>query len=134
MQDAPDLSAPPPFTLSDLRAAIPDECWEKDGLRSTAYLIKDVAIVLGLAAVALSIDSWCDSPAHVYSMTACMSCMCTFLVRLSIVQCFHRRGFQVRVFVGHAHVRDVCVVRMAAQAVLVALPDTASATLQSVLS
>jgi acyl-lipid omega-3 desaturase len=54
-----DLSAKPPFTLSDLRAAIPDECWEKNAVKSFTYLIKDVAIVFALAAGAMAINSWC---------------------------------------------------------------------------
>ena len=57
----PNLSAAPPFGLTDLRAAIPDECWEKNTLKSFSYLIKDVAIVLGLAAAAYSLNTWCAS-------------------------------------------------------------------------
>jgi acyl-lipid omega-3 desaturase len=52
------LSQAPPFTLSDLREAIPDKCWEKDAFKSFSYLVKDVAIVLGLAAGAYFLDSW----------------------------------------------------------------------------
>ena len=61
VSDKPDLSAAPPFGLTDLLAAIPDECWEKDATKSFAYLIKDVAIVLGLAAGAHALNQWCDS-------------------------------------------------------------------------
>jgi fatty acid desaturase len=53
-----DLSAAPPFELKDLRAAIPDHCWEKDASKSFSYLVKDVAIVLGLAAGAMAVNSW----------------------------------------------------------------------------
>lgn len=53
-----DLSAAPPFSLADLRNAIPAECWERNTLRSFAYLFKDVAIVAGLAAGAFALDSW----------------------------------------------------------------------------
>lgn len=59
-----DLSAAPPFTLKDLRAAIPDECWKKDTAKSVSYLVKDVAIVLGLAAGAFAVDSWCVDSFH----------------------------------------------------------------------
>lgn len=54
-----DLSAAPPFSLADLRNAIPEHCWEKNTARSFAYLVKDVAIVLGLAAGAYAANSWC---------------------------------------------------------------------------
>ena len=57
--DVQDLSAAPPFTLKDLRQAIPEECWKKNTAKSFSYLIKDVAIVLGLAAGAFAVDSWC---------------------------------------------------------------------------
>ena len=53
-----DLSAPPPFSLTDLRNAIPAHCWEKNTLRSFAHLALDVAIVTGLAAAAYSLNSW----------------------------------------------------------------------------
>lgn len=53
-----DLSAAPPFTLQDLRNAIPAKCWEKDTWRSIASLIGDVAIVFGLAAAAYTVDQW----------------------------------------------------------------------------
>jgi omega-3 fatty acid desaturase (delta-15 desaturase) len=53
-----DLSAPPPFTLQDLRNAIPAHCWEKKPARSMAYLALDVAIVAGLAAGAYALNAW----------------------------------------------------------------------------
>lgn len=98
-----DLSAPPPFGLSDIRNAIPGggmqgvqgrgpdaggctawpalhppalatahrahpglpvrarlaaHCWEKNAWKSIGYLVRDVAIVAGLAAGALAINSW----------------------------------------------------------------------------
>jgi fatty acid desaturase len=53
-----DLSDAPPFTLADLRSAIPAECWERSTARSFAYLFKDVAIVAGLAAGAYALNSW----------------------------------------------------------------------------
>ncbi|KAI3817821.1 hypothetical protein L1987_11619 [Smallanthus sonchifolius] len=44
--------APPPFTLADIRAAIPKHCWVKDPWRSMSYVLRDVVVVFGLAAVA----------------------------------------------------------------------------------
>lgn len=52
------LSEPAPFTLSDIRAAIPEHCWKRDAVRSLGYLLKDVAIVGVLAAGAFAADSW----------------------------------------------------------------------------
>ena len=48
-----DASARPPFTLSDIRAAIPKHCWEKNSWKSVSYMLRDVAIVFGLAAGAV---------------------------------------------------------------------------------
>ncbi|KIY95929.1 omega-3 fatty acid desaturase (delta-15desaturase) [Monoraphidium neglectum] len=53
-----DLSAPPPFTLSDIRAAIPDHCWQRNTVRSFAHLALDVGIVFGIAAAAYAANSW----------------------------------------------------------------------------
>jgi hypothetical protein len=52
------------FTLADLRDAIPAHCWERNALRSLAYLARDVAIVFGLAAGAVAADSWCAPTAR----------------------------------------------------------------------
>jgi omega-3 fatty acid desaturase (delta-15 desaturase) len=54
-----DVYAPPPFTLADIRAAVPEHCWKRDTVRSFAYLARDVAVVIGLAAAAAAINSWC---------------------------------------------------------------------------
>ena len=59
LQDKPDLSQRPPFTLSDLKRAIPKHCWQKNTAKSVAYLVKDVAIVAGLAVAAYSANTWC---------------------------------------------------------------------------
>lgn len=53
-----DLSALPPFSLSDIREAIPKHCWQKDAWRSMAYLALDVGIVAGLAAGAYALNAW----------------------------------------------------------------------------
>nr|GEW04705.1 omega-3 fatty acid desaturase, chloroplastic [Tanacetum cinerariifolium] len=44
--------APPPFTMADIRAAIPKHCWVKDPWKSMSYVLRDVVVVFGLAAVA----------------------------------------------------------------------------------
>jgi omega-3 fatty acid desaturase (delta-15 desaturase) len=53
-----DLSAAPPFSLADLRNAIPAHCWEKNTFKSMAHLALDVGIVFGLAAAALAVNQW----------------------------------------------------------------------------
>ncbi|KAJ9521241.1 hypothetical protein QJQ45_022979 [Haematococcus lacustris] len=84
-----DLSAPPPFTLQDLRNAIPGNrrpnaqllsraqalcgavpvahCWEKNTFRSLSYLALDVAIVAGLAAVAMAVNQWWLWPIYYFA-------------------------------------------------------------------
>jgi len=59
-----DVYAPPPFTLADIRAAVPEHCWKRDTVRSFAYLARDVAVVIGLAAAAAAINSWCARSSH----------------------------------------------------------------------
>ncbi|KAL6960272.1 Omega-3 fatty acid desaturase, chloroplastic [Sarracenia purpurea var. burkii] len=53
-----DPSAPPPFRIAEIRAAIPSHCWVKDPWRSLSYVVRDVAVVFGLAAAAIYFDSW----------------------------------------------------------------------------
>jgi omega-3 fatty acid desaturase (delta-15 desaturase) len=53
-----DLSAAPPFTLQQIRDAIPEKCWEKNTALSFAYLAFDVAVVFGLAAAAYAANAW----------------------------------------------------------------------------
>ena len=57
-----DPAAAPPFGLADIRAAIPKHCWVKDPRRSMAYVLRDVVLVLGLAAARL--DSWLVWPLY----------------------------------------------------------------------
>jgi omega-3 fatty acid desaturase (delta-15 desaturase) len=59
-----DLSAPPPFTLSDIREAIPKQCWQKNAWRSMGHLALDVAIVVGLAAGAYALNAWWAWPLY----------------------------------------------------------------------
>eukprot|EP00607_Mallomonas_marina_P008204 CAMPEP_0182416598 /NCGR_PEP_ID=MMETSP1167-20130531/951_1 /TAXON_ID=2988 /ORGANISM="Mallomonas Sp, Strain CCMP3275" /LENGTH=397 /DNA_ID=CAMNT_0024589531 /DNA_START=93 /DNA_END=1286 /DNA_ORIENTATION=- len=44
-----DVSARPPFTLQEIKQAIPKELFIKDTLKSMTYLVKDVAVVAALA-------------------------------------------------------------------------------------
>ncbi len=53
-----DPSMPPPFTLADIRAAIPKHCWAKNPWKSMSFVARDVAIVFGLAAAAAYVNSW----------------------------------------------------------------------------
>ncbi|KAK9057562.1 hypothetical protein SSX86_022398 [Deinandra increscens subsp. villosa] len=48
-----DLSAPPPFKLGDVRAAIPDHCWVRNPWRSLSYVLKDILVISSLVAIAL---------------------------------------------------------------------------------
>lgn len=47
-----------PFTLADLKAAIPAECFQPSVAKSLYYFFRDVAIIAGLYAVANYLDSW----------------------------------------------------------------------------
>lgn len=53
-----DASSPPPFTLSDIRAAIPKHCWVKNPWISLSYLARDVAVVFSLAAFSAYLNNW----------------------------------------------------------------------------
>lgn len=59
-----DPSSPPPFNLADIRAAIPKHCWVKDPWRSMSYVVRDVAVVFGLAAVAAYFNNWIAWPLY----------------------------------------------------------------------
>ncbi|GAX72879.1 hypothetical protein CEUSTIGMA_g334.t1 [Chlamydomonas eustigma] len=59
-----DLSAPPPFSLADLRNAIPAECWEKNTFKSIAHLVLDVGIVVALAIAAFTVNQWWAWPLY----------------------------------------------------------------------
>ncbi|XP_028118133.1 omega-3 fatty acid desaturase, chloroplastic-like [Camellia sinensis] len=50
--------APPPFRIAEIRAAIPSHCWVKNPWRSISYVIRDVIVVFGLAALANFFESW----------------------------------------------------------------------------
>ncbi|KAL2332968.1 hypothetical protein Fmac_014181 [Flemingia macrophylla] len=53
-----DPSAPPPFKIADIRAAIPKHCWEKNPWRSLSYVVRDVFIVFTLLYAAIRFNSW----------------------------------------------------------------------------
>ena len=55
---AADLSQAPPFTLADLKNAIPTHCFKRKPGRSMAFLIRDVAIVVGMAVAAHAVNAW----------------------------------------------------------------------------
>jgi acyl-lipid omega-3 desaturase len=66
-----DLSAHPgssnrkselPFTLQDLRAAIPAHCFEPSTGRSIAYFLLDIGIIAGLYVIAYRLNSWLFFP------------------------------------------------------------------------
>lgn len=59
-----DFGAEPPFSLADIRKAIPAKCFKKDTFRSLSYLARDVMVVAGLAAGALAIKSPLVWPAY----------------------------------------------------------------------
>jgi omega-3 fatty acid desaturase (delta-15 desaturase) len=50
------------FTLQDLKAAIPDYCFQPSTLKSLAYFFLDLGIIAGLYAVAYSLNSWLFFP------------------------------------------------------------------------
>lgn len=57
-QTGKGLAERPPFSLSDLKDSIPAHCWQKDTARSLLFLARDVAVVVGLAAGAYTINQW----------------------------------------------------------------------------
>ncbi|KAK4253285.1 hypothetical protein QN277_010609 [Acacia crassicarpa] len=56
--------APPPFKLADIRAAIPKHCWVKDPWKSMSYVVRDVAVVFGIAAAAAYLNNWLVWPLY----------------------------------------------------------------------
>jgi len=47
-----------PFTLADVRNAIPDHCFQPSTFKSLYYFFLDLAIIAGLYAIAYTLDSW----------------------------------------------------------------------------
>ncbi|KAF3454255.1 hypothetical protein FNV43_RR04702 [Rhamnella rubrinervis] len=53
-----DPSAPPPFRIAEIRAAIPKHCWVKNPWRSLSYVFRDVFVIFALAFAAICLDAW----------------------------------------------------------------------------
>lgn len=64
-----DPGAPPPFKLSDIKAAIPKHCWVKNPWTSMSYVVRDVAIVFGLAAAAAYFNNWLVWPLYWFAQS-----------------------------------------------------------------
>lgn len=47
-----------PFTLKELKDAIPPHCFQPSTFRSISYFLLDVGIITGLYAIAYTLDSW----------------------------------------------------------------------------
>ncbi|KAK2376468.1 omega-3 fatty acid desaturase, chloroplastic [Trifolium repens] len=59
-----DPSAPPPFKIAEIRAAIPKHCWVKNTWRSLSYVLRDVLVVSSLIVAAIKFDSLCFWPVY----------------------------------------------------------------------
>lgn len=59
-----DPSAPPPFKIAEIRAAIPKHCWAKNPWRSLSYALRDVFVVIALAAAAIYFKAWIFWPLY----------------------------------------------------------------------
>ncbi|KAM0995959.1 hypothetical protein ACFX13_006081 [Malus domestica] len=53
-----DPSAPPPFKIAEIRAAIPKHCWVKNPWRSLSYVFRDLFAISAMGAAAIYLDSW----------------------------------------------------------------------------
>ncbi|RDX60746.1 Omega-3 fatty acid desaturase, endoplasmic reticulum, partial [Mucuna pruriens] len=53
-----DPSAPPPFKIAEIRAAIPNHCWVKNPWRSLSYVLRDVLLITALMAAAIHFNNW----------------------------------------------------------------------------
>lgn len=61
-QSCPNGKSALPFTLQDLKAAIPAHCFEPSVSRSLAYFFLDVGIISALYAIAYHLNSWLFFP------------------------------------------------------------------------
>lgn len=59
-----DPRKPPPFRLSDIRAAIPKHCWVKNPWKSMSYVVRDISVAIALAATASFFNSWMVWPLY----------------------------------------------------------------------
>lgn len=53
-----DPSAPPPFKIAEIRAAIPKHCWVKNPWRSVSYVFRDLFVIFAMASAAIYLESW----------------------------------------------------------------------------
>ncbi|KAJ4827778.1 fatty acid desaturase (DSD1) [Turnera subulata] len=53
-----DPSAPPPFKIAEIRAAIPEHCWVKNPWRSLSYVLRDAVAVFVLMGAAMYLKGW----------------------------------------------------------------------------
>ncbi|KAI5321694.1 PREDICTED: omega-3 [Prunus dulcis] len=53
-----DPSAPPPFKIAEIRAAIPKHCWVKNPWRSMSYVFRDLFVIFAMASAAIYLESW----------------------------------------------------------------------------
>ncbi|BAY82905.1 fatty acid desaturase [Calothrix parasitica NIES-267] len=51
-----------PFTLGEVKAAIPAECFQPQVWKSLLFFFRDISIIAGLYALAYSLDSWLFFP------------------------------------------------------------------------
>ncbi|MBD1828630.1 DUF3474 domain-containing protein [Microcoleus vaginatus GB1-A2] len=61
-QGSSSRTAELPFTLQDIKAAIPAHCFEPSAWKSLAYFFLDIGIIAGLYAIAYTLDSWLFYP------------------------------------------------------------------------
>ncbi|KAG9143501.1 hypothetical protein Leryth_016487 [Lithospermum erythrorhizon] len=59
-----DLSAPPPFKIGEIRAAIPAHCWVKNPWKSLSYVLRDIVVIFGLITLANYFDNWLFYPLY----------------------------------------------------------------------
>lgn len=52
-----DPSAPPPFRIAEIRAAIPKHCWVKNPWRSLSYVFRDMFVIFALAFAVICWDA-----------------------------------------------------------------------------
>jgi omega-3 fatty acid desaturase (delta-15 desaturase) len=57
-EEVSQTTSNPPFTLQQLKAAIPAECFQPSTGRSLSYFFLDIGIIAGLYAIAHTLDSW----------------------------------------------------------------------------
>ncbi|KAK2640934.1 hypothetical protein Ddye_022697 [Dipteronia dyeriana] len=59
-----DPSAPPPFKIGEIRAAIPSHCWVKNPWRSMSYVLRDLVVVSALITAAVYFNTWVFWPLY----------------------------------------------------------------------